>query len=458
MKHQKYLSKLLRNSVIDSGNIHEASNVVLSAYVRASYLKDGSIWLLDDNGSMVCSFILDNHDSSPSPFSSMDETQVQALIDSLNNLPYLTLDRAQLTSAYWVSNIDLVNHTLILTPVFYKGQMVGLIQGRRQAHQPEFDNDDIQFAIALADIFGRVILATQNNKLQHALKNANLELEQKILKRNTDLKKTLEDLQTAQNHLVESEKMAALGQLVCGVAHEVNTPLGVAITSLSILGDEVNKLKNAYDAGTLDESTFMAFVESAKSAHDIAEVNMHRAATLVREFKQTSVDQSHRALIKLDLKTLIESIISSLTPIYQPYRVEFAIDIPENITITTYSESIDQILTNLINNSCIHGFRESDRPHNLIYIKVFIQKDDFVIDYQDNGVGIDDAIAKNVFTPFFTTNRSNGGSGLGLSVIYNLISQKLKGDIRVVEQDASLGAHFQIRLPRTLTLDQESET
>ncbi|TDO99445.1 sensor histidine kinase [Marinomonas balearica] len=451
MKYQKYLIELLRNSSIDSGNIHEASKAVLQAFVKAMYLKDGSIWLLDDNGSMVCSFILDMHEKSINHFSAMDEMQVKILFQELGSNAYLVLNSKQATSAYWVSNVDLINHSVIYTPIYHKGSIVGFLQGRRQNHQAGFDEKSIPFTSALANLFGRAILATQNNKLQHALKNANLDLQQTVLKRNQELKKTLEDLQTAQGHLVESEKMAALGQLVCGVAHEVNTPLGVAITSLSILGEEIHKLKTSYDSGTLDEPTFMSFIEHALSAHDIAEVNMRRAATLIHEFKQTSADQSHRVLVTLELKTLIDSIIASLTPIYEPHQVEFVLDIPDALYVTTYSESIDQILTNLVNNTCIHGFQASNQRHNLIFIKVFVQGKDFVIDYQDNGVGISDSIAKNIFTPFFTTNRSNGGSGLGLSVIYNLVSQKLAGEIRVIEQDASLGAHFQIRLPITLT-------
>ncbi len=447
MRYQKYINDLLNNTAIDDGDIHDASRAVLKIFVRAGYLKDGSLWMLDDNGSMVCSFLHDLHGETTKRFSPMDEQQVHCLMEELGKEPYIVLNSSRANAAYWLSNVDPVQHTLIIAPILHKKRIVGFLQGRRQNHQDDFDKDIIKFTCSLANILGRAILATQKNKLQHALKNANVELEKKILVRNQELKKTLQDLQNAQGHLVESEKMAALGQLVCGVAHEVNTPLGVAITSLSILGEEILRLKQAYETGELDESVFIRFIEQSIPAYDIANVNMQRAATLVQEFKKTSVDQSHLSLIKVELKGLIESVIESLAPIYSANQVDFVLDIPEDLTISTYSGSIDQILTNLINNTCIHGFSQSIQKQNLIYIKVFVQKDDFIIDYQDNGTGIDDVIAKDIFTPFFTTNRSNGGTGLGLSVIYNLITQKLSGDIRVIEQDASLGAHFQIRLP-----------
>ncbi|GAL33758.1 signal transduction histidine kinase [Vibrio maritimus] len=123
------------------------------------------------------------------------------------------------------------------------------------------------------------------------------------------------------------------------------------------------------------------------------------------------------------------------------------IDIPDALKLETIPGAVEQIFTNFINNSCQHGFKESQESHNLVFIKAFKVDDKVIIDYQDNGVGIDDAIAHQVFTPFYTTSRSQGGTGLGLSIVYNLVTQKLLGDIRIVEQHASIGAHFQIRLP-----------
>ncbi|KAB0288273.1 HAMP domain-containing histidine kinase [Vibrio fortis] len=151
----------------------------------------------------------------------------------------------------------------------------------------------------------------------------------------------------------------------------------------------------------------------------------------------------------INVLNVTNALIDSIEPIYTPYNVEFILEISENLNIRLNTGILEQILTNLINNSCIHGFELSKEDKNLIYIKAIESDKDIVLSYQDNGTGIEDSVANKVFTPFYTTNRLNGGTGLGLSIIYNLITHKLGGDIRVVEQESSIGAHFQIRLPDT---------
>ena len=243
------------------------------------------------------------------------------------------------------------------------------------------------------------------------------------------------------------EKMKALGHLVNGVAHEVNTPLGIAITALSVMEEKISQLENAYNNQLLDENTFVDFLEGVRPAHKMTSSNLERAAKLVQQFKQTSVNEHHGDVENLNILNITNELIESIEPIYAAYNVEFILEISDNLNIRLNTGILEQILTNLINNSCIHGFELSKEDNNLIYIRAIESNQDIIINYQDNGVGIDDEISSKVFTPFYTTNRLNGGTGLGLSIIYNLITHKLGGEIRVVEQQSSIGAHFQIRIP-----------
>lgn len=447
MRYQNYISMLRRSSVLDEGNMSVAAHAVLDCAARALYLSDASVWLLDDNGDMVCSFFLDQHGNQKPKYSVMGSDQVEQMLAQLGDGTHLSLTYTDASKISWLSNIDLFNNNVLLVPIFYKGHVVGLLQSVRVNHQGNFDESACIFATSLSDLLGRAILATQKGKLESALKQANIELEKKILKRNQELKKTLKDLKAAQGHIIESEKMSALGQLVCGVAHEVNTPLGIAITALSILDDAIASLQKSYDEQTLDEDAFIQFMAKVKPAIKMSSDNLGRAAKLVQDFKQTSVDQAHNVIERIPLKKTLDSVIGSLSPIYKRHDADVILDIPEDLEVRTYSGAIDQILINLINNSCVHGFAQSVQEKHLIFIKVFVIDGSFVIDYQDNGVGISDEVAKHIFTPFYTTNRDGGGSGLGMSVIYNLVQHKLGGEIRVVEEGVSFGAHFQICLP-----------
>jgi len=250
-------------------------------------------------------------------------------------------------------------------------------------------------------------------------------------------------LKNAQSQLVEAEKMAALGGLVAGVAHEINTPIGVGVTAASILSDRIDQFNVEYQRGQLKRSSLDELLSDAKESSDMILRNLRRASELVRNFKQVAVDQSGEARRKFELKAYLEELSQSLLPQLKRDHHKIIIQANEKINLDSYPGLLAQVMTNLIMNSVIHGFK--GRTEGKIHILLELAEGKVSIDYEDNGVGLNDEQREKVFEPFYTTVRGSGGSGLGMSIGYNLVVNKLKGTIACV--DSSNGAHFKISFP-----------
>ncbi len=285
------------------------------------------------------------------------------------------------------------------------------------------------------------------------LARVNAELETRVAQRtqalhdsNSHLMRTVEDLQQAQQQLVEAEKMAALGGLVAGVAHEINTPIGVSVTAASFLQEQASKLQlpsqeslQATDIG-LDE--LQRFRSIAIDSSQLILRNLGRADRLIKSFKQVAVDQSSEASRMIELSSYLDEIMVSLQPSLRRTTVE--LDCPSQIHLETYPGAIYQIVSNLVMNSITHGF-ESGTP-GLIHISTEATGNHARLRYQDNGIGMDEITRKKMFEPFFTTKRGKGGSGLGMHITWNLVTQVLGGTISC-ESTPGHGACFTITLP-----------
>lgn len=283
---------------------------------------------------------------------------------------------------------------------------------------------------------------------ERSLAKLNVELEQRVAERtkeleerNQELHDTLGALRSTQQRLVESEKMAALGGLVAGVAHEINTPIGIGFTAASFLADQAN----LYQQHTPDDPLANTAVESSRLICQ----NLERAAQLVNAFKLVSVDQSSEQCRRFDLIQYLDEILLSLNPRLKQCKPEIIISGPKHLMIDSYPGCYYQVLTNMILNSLIHGFE--DHPGGVITIDVKADEDNLVIDYRDNGVGIPNDWQYKVFEPFMTTKRNEGCSGLGMHIAFNLVSQLLQGHIYCLTNES--GAHFRLELP--LALEQK---
>jgi len=245
------------------------------------------------------------------------------------------------------------------------------------------------------------------------------------------LNESLEKIKLVQNQLIESEKMASLGSLVSGVAHEINTPLGIVLTSISHIDNEVNKMESNYNEQSLTEEALKEYIDETKQIVKIIGNQLNNAVTLIKSFKNISVDQHVEEKREFNLKQYMDDIVISLRNILKKRHVKIINNIDEEIELNSYPGIFSQIFSNLIINSINHGF-ENNNEENIIEISLEETNETLIITYKDNGKGIDDAYEKKIFDPFFTTKRGTGGSGLGLNIVYNLITQKLGGTLKVV--------------------------
>lgn len=234
-------------------------------------------------------------------------------------------------------------------------------------------------------------------------------------------------LKVTQNELVQTEKMAALGRLVAGIAHEINTPIGIGVTAGSFLKQKTESFQKEYQEEKLTKSSFESYIDNSIQSSEIILTNLERAAQLIQSFKQISVDQSSDEIRTFYLYEYLHNIIRSITPTIKmtPHSIE--VKCPEDIQIESNPGVFYQIFSNLIINSVIHGFESKE--HGSIVIEVKRKGINLDIIYKDDGKGLSKNNLEKLFDPFFTTRRASGGSGLGTHIAYNLITQKLNGTI-----------------------------
>lgn len=267
------------------------------------------------------------------------------------------------------------------------------------------------------------------------------ELEEK----NTELSDSYKQLKKAQEQIILSEKMAVLGGLVAGVAHEINTPLGICVTSLSYFTDNIKNLKKEYETQNLTEEYLQEHINKSFEIADLLSMNVNRAAELIKSFKQVSVDQTAENMRIIDFEEYIHEIITSLHPKIKKKKIDITVNIPEKIMVNTYPGTFSQIFSNFIINSILHGFENSETG-KITFFSVVKNSDTLYIEYSDDGKGLNEEGKSKIFEPFYTNKRNTGGTGLGAYILYNLITQRLKGQIKC-ESRLFEGVKFIINIP-----------
>ncbi len=256
------------------------------------------------------------------------------------------------------------------------------------------------------------------------------------------------ELSTAQQNLIDAERLAALGGLVAGVAHEVNNPIGISLTVASSFARRTEMFEAELKSdGQLRRSQLEDFVRSSRDASEQLVANLHRAGELIQSFKQVAVDRSHAERREFLLREATDQIVASLRPVLKRAPVALQIDIPENLVIDGYPGFYGQILTNLFLNAVNHAF--GDGRSGTISISARPRgADDVEIIFADDGAGMTPEVQRQAFDPFFTTRRNEGGTGLGLHIVYNLVTQQLGGRM-MLESGPGQGTTFRIIMPRT---------
>ena len=255
------------------------------------------------------------------------------------------------------------------------------------------------------------------------------------------------ELNAAQQNLIDAERLAALGGLVAGVAHEVNNPIGISLTVASSFARRTDQFEAEMRSSTgLRRSQLEEFVRTSRDAAQQLVGNLHRAAELIQSFKQVAVDRSHAERRQFSLGEATDQIIASLRPVLKRSPITLSVDVPEGLVVDGFPGSYGQILTNLFLNATNHAFPNgragaitiSARPRG---------NDDIEIIFADNGAGMTPDVQRQAFDPFFTTRRNEGGTGLGLHIVYNLVTQQLGGRM-MLESRLGQGTTFRIIMPR----------
>jgi PAS domain S-box-containing protein len=276
-------------------------------------------------------------------------------------------------------------------------------------------------------------------------------VEQEMRKAKDAAEAALRNLTETQNSLIEAEKLAALGRLVAGVAHEVNNPVGISLTVASSLERKVAIFSEEMARGELRKSSLNDFVEASRSAASQLVGNLNRAAELIQSFKQVAADRSYSDQRTFDIADLTDQVVMSLRPGVRKRNLTLTVDCQPNIIMNSYPGPYGQVLTNLFLNSVAHAF--PDGGEGEVQIKVREAGEDHVeVSFSDNGCGMNPDVLRRAFDPFFTTRRNEGGTGLGLHIVYSIVTRRLGGRIQL-QSEPNRGTHVRMILPRMAPLD-----
>lgn len=375
-------------------------------------------------------------------------------------LGYLSIEKKSDQIVQFLSNMFfalLIFSFVLLTLVYLTARRLS-----KKILRPVLDLSAIAQKVASTNDYSIRVTATADNEISSLYQSFNhllsetqsltTELEERVAARTHELQDSLDTLQKTQIQMVQSEKMAALGNLVSGVAHEVNTPLGNAITGSSIILKESRNLLQQMEAGTLKKSTMDHGLKVLGETAHLMVRSLNHAADLIRSFKRISVDQSAEDIREFNFYQYLQEILLTFHNKLKKVPVDVTLTGNYEFVLKSYPGIYAQIISNFIQNSLFHAFNQQT-PNPAIIINYEVILGQLVLTYSDNGLGMDDSIKNIAFEPFSTTKRNTGGSGLGLNIVYNLITQKLKGKI-TVESEPLKGTKFTITIPLLLPNSQ----
>ena len=301
------------------------------------------------------------------------------------------------------------------------------------------------------ELYAAIEIALYKHQLEERSREMNDELERRVAERtlalqqsNQALQDSMETLHRTLLQLAQAEKMAVIGGLVAGMTHEMSNPLSIAVMAVSHLDDLTQKTQQEFFLSKLTRSSMEKFFENAKESVAILEKNLYRTAELLNSLKQMAIDRASENKKEFLLARYIDDILLSLKPTLKTTQHTITVECPDDLLIDSYPGVFSQIFTNLIMNSLIHGFET--KPSGQINIRVRHEGGLLFMQYHDNGRGIPEEHLGKLFNLFFTTKREQGGNGLGLNIVHNLVTQKLGGRISC-ESVVGEGTTFLIHIP-----------
>ena len=390
-------------SVVLSGNIDKGSEVKFS-FANIEYIEENNLNLLKERKHSISEAIY--------VYSCVARKKIFAeyLNDELSLLNHIAQTTGFMTYGEFYHNQDNQINTLLNTTTTY------VTLSEHKYEEFKFDEHEIKYNDKQKN-------SLTLKALSHLVDRTSLDLEH----RTSELEKTIKNLKKTQKRLVEAEKMASLGELVAGVAHEINTPIGIGLTGITHLLDLTQDIRKTYEDDNMSVEEFENYLNTSEKVSKMINSNLSRTAALVNSFKQVSVDQVTEEKRIFNLKDYIDEILMSISNVTKKTKLDISVVCDKDIVISSFPGSFSQIITNLIINSIRHGFNEAEEGN----ISIQIEKNDNILTliYKDDGHGIPKKNISKIFDPFFTTSRGKGGTGLGLNIIYNIVTSKLKGTL-----------------------------
>jgi len=439
------MRRVSMSPLIDGGAEDDAIRLVLASVCEGLGIQRAGVWFFDPAHEAIrCRLLIDLANGTETEDLALTQGDYPAYFDALSRERAIAAHDAHTDpstrefSAGYLAPLGI--GAMLDVPIRHHGQMIGIVCCEHTGLARTWADDDITFASSLGDLVGRALNARQQREAQEALAELNRQLESRVSERGAELK-------AMQSQLVEAEKMAALGGLVAGVAHEINTPLGVAVTAVSLMRETHHVMAAAVATGKLSRTAVVRLLDQQDKAIDLLESNLGRAANLVDSFKQTAVDQSTDLREHVALGPLLARTLTSLHPITRHACDPVRLQVPDGLALESYGGSLIQVVTNLLTNASRHAFPVPRADAELAVLVRELDADWVEITVLDNGVGIEPTLQRRVFEPFFTTKRGQGGSGLGLSIAYNLVTQRLGGRL-TLDSAPGQGSCFRAVLPR----------
>lgn len=332
-------------------------------------------------------------------------------------------------------------------PMISANMLHGLIVVQSYDVKIVYTNDDLNILNFFAQHVAGAIEATTNAQ-QRRESQVKLAKHHRLLEQqNTQLSDAYKNLKATQNELIQKEKMASLGGLVAGIAHEINTPLGICVTGVSHLMEETKIFNKSIENKALTERKLKEFLQDVKEISQILTTNTDRAANLIHSFKQIAVDQSSNEIRNFNAKSYLDEILLSLRPTLKQTAHKVIVHCEDSLWINSHAGALSQVISNLILNSLKHGFENIDQ--GIMTIVVTEQRQSVILKFSDNGCGLSESDMKQLFDPFFTTKRGEGGSGLGTHLVFNLVATSLKGKLKA-HSELGEGLSYVIKFPKKL--------
>ncbi|MDB5056423.1 MAG: multi-sensor signal transduction multi-kinase [Bacilli bacterium] len=360
-------------------------------------------------------------------------------------LDYATHEGIFTQDAYVIQNQP---KSILCIPILHQGDLMGILYLENNLSTGVFTENHLEVLKLLSSQFA---ISIENARLYASIETSkdeiskwNQELEQKVSDRTSDLEQALDTVKQTQKQLVQSEKMVALGGLVAGVAHEINTPIGIGVTAISYLVQKTADFSDLYRTNTMKKSDLEHYLQASQETGQIILTNLQRASELIRSFKQVAVDQSSDTKRRFNMKTYLNEIILSLGMNLNKAKHHVVCHCDEDLEIFGDPGALSQVVTNFVMNSIIHAF-DPDVVGTLEF-HVSRTENRLFLRYSDNGKGMPPAVLEKIFDPFFTTNRGNGGTGLGMHIVYNIVTQSLHGNIKCASI-VTKGTTFMIDFP-----------